>query len=822
MIWYKKAQVNLTENIAYDIYSKISNSVEGSWTIISDTKMMSTFKLESYRIITLDAKDVKRAGDYFWVEVKLFIYKALNVLHPWEGTYENAKNWQQGVRSALKDFGKYENFDWKEEETKRWEALKKLKSEDSSTYDEQHGNKLIEFVVQIYGKKPDGKEAPSSVNKLKLFFEKGDVERIGVSRVGIDTPSDIAQYVQTTIDNYYKDDNDEDNRVEPIDPTGGEYMEPEITYDKTDAPALTFSKNWYKKILIAGNVEEYLQSLGATPDIIQFITSQGVNSQTLVNEFRKNPSLTIEQLQGLVPAQQKQVDPYIDSEINYASRHPEISQWILTNFKKIRKGIQPWPPQGNRGEEVYDMIRTYDILYGKIPEIYDWYKAINPEISSYNPEQAVRASDEWHKMIAGKGEGVNYEPTKKENIVYGPKWKNSGNQGWTVQLVTSENDLLAEGNKMDQCVGSYCNSVKSGHLQIYSLRDPDNNPRITIEANGEAVNQIKGPFNETPDESFAEMIYEWINNNPDAPTHYEGEGNNLNWEMGEDLNQIGTSLEELMYRDIDDPDDAEAYFAKQCGLQSESEEFNNWLNNFDLEKLMKKIFYSIGDEAHWNDQLETDWYNNSIVDTLFNAIGHFLPKDGRKYLREILNGELGNSSTMIDYEDNKSKEVQESFARHLLEEMDLAGHPLFDFTYSHKSWYKKAQLEVTDSEKIKGKRRHYTGTGHDINYQEQNKILGFDPNENYSTNDPNIMWIYDNEQIETRIETEMEQTHRSKGNWGLSSHLDKLYTGRYSPSEKVISIISPHEGMNKFREIPSFIQRALRQKFPEAKQMIRY
>jgi len=138
------------------------------------------------------------------------------------------------------------------------------------------------------------------------------------------------------------------------------------------------------------------------------------------------------------------------------------------------------------------------------------------------------------------------------------------------------------------------------------------------------------------------------------------------------------------------------------------------------------------------------------------------------------------------------------------------------------NWYKKAQLEVSDSENLKGKGRHYTGYAHDINYKEQNKALGFDPNEDYSTDDPNILWIYNKGQIETRIETQSQQTHRSEGNWGLSSHLDKLYTGRYSPSEKVISIIAPHEGMNKFREIPSFIQRALKQKFPEAKQMIRY
>jgi len=262
MNWYKQSQANQTENIAYDIYSKISDNIEGSWTILSDTKMMPTFQLQSYRIIKLDGKDVKRVGDYFWIEVKIFIYKALNILHPWSGTYENAENWQQGVASKLKDYGKHTGGDWKEEETKRWEALKKLKPEDSSTYDDQYGNKLIEFHIQVYGKKPDGKAAPTSVDKLKLFFEKGDVERIGVSHKGHDTPSEIAQYVQTTIDNYYKGDNDENDRVEPINPTGGGYMEPEVTYDQIDspvfAPSLAQHKNWYKKAQV-NNIKIPLQ-----------------------------------------------------------------------------------------------------------------------------------------------------------------------------------------------------------------------------------------------------------------------------------------------------------------------------------------------------------------------------------------------------------------------------------------------------------------------------------------------------------------------------------------------------------------------------------
>ena len=138
------------------------------------------------------------------------------------------------------------------------------------------------------------------------------------------------------------------------------------------------------------------------------------------------------------------------------------------------------------------------------------------------------------------------------------------------------------------------------------------------------------------------------------------------------------------------------------------------------------------------------------------------------------------------------------------------------------SWFKKAQqLEVTDSENIKGKGKNYTDYGHDIYYEKQNRLLDT-VNKKYQDKQPNILWIYQNGQIETKPETEMAQTHRSKENWDLSSHMDRLYTGRYSPSEKVITIIPPHEGVGKFTEVPKSLQFALYQTFPDAKKMIRY
>jgi hypothetical protein len=138
------------------------------------------------------------------------------------------------------------------------------------------------------------------------------------------------------------------------------------------------------------------------------------------------------------------------------------------------------------------------------------------------------------------------------------------------------------------------------------------------------------------------------------------------------------------------------------------------------------------------------------------------------------------------------------------------------------NWYKCAQkLEVVDNQSLKGRGKHYTDIGHDIYYEEQNKLLDT-VNESYNVENPNILWIYSNGEIETKIETDESTGHRDLNAWGLSSHLDKLYTGRFSPSEKVITVLSPHEGVRQFKEIPSQLQYLLKLKFPEAKKIIRY
>lgn len=295
--------------------------------------------------------------------------------------------------------------------------------------------------------------------------------------------------------------------------------------------------NWYK-IVIAGNRDDYLRSIGASEDIIQYITSLDENSaQLLTNEFRKNPQLTINDIrQTQMPAQYAVSD--IDKQIEEAllSRYSEaavMQPWILKQTRKMWRSMQM--SGENRYPDYVSFVRSV-IMVGnrfgqKLAEIRDWVtrSGENIDISSYSYDQAVEASNEWHEFMAAQGEGGAYEPTQQESILYGPTWidKKTGKEieeyrGWTIQNVTSKNDLIAEGNKMDHCVGGYCDDVARGELSIVSLRDPNNKPHVTIELQGEnqeIAEQIMGKSNSNPKSKYKAMIKHWVQNDDNSPQY---------------------------------------------------------------------------------------------------------------------------------------------------------------------------------------------------------------------------------------------------------------------------------------------------------------
>lgn len=280
----------------------------------------------------------------------------------------------------------------------------------------------------------------------------------------------------------------------------------------------------------AGSTENYLASIGATPEVIGFIMEQAPElSKRLVNEVRKNPALSISDLQGLVSkfAGEKKYEP-TKNEIDFANalddpQVPGFRAWVLLTLKKMRartwgEGNQNWFYKLPTGE-----LEALHFLQTQYFPIRDWARALQIQIMSYSFKEASNAEKEWHASMVASDEGEFGKKYEEKNVVH------QFSNGWTIQEVRTENDLTVEGEKMGHCVGGYCELVGRGDAAIYSLRDPKNEPHVTIEvspqstteelgsttpmpsqAMGWKVKQIKGKENKEPIPEYREMIKEWF------------------------------------------------------------------------------------------------------------------------------------------------------------------------------------------------------------------------------------------------------------------------------------------------------------------------
>lgn len=80
--------------------------------------------------------------------------------------------------------------------------------------------------------------------------------------------------------------------------------------------------------------------------------------------------------------------------------------------------------------------------------------------------------------------------------------------GWMWDKLEHPRALEAEGEAMNHCVGGYCDKVSRGHSAIYSLRDPEGNPHITIELDPTTnrIRQTMGKANSIPKEQYTPYI----------------------------------------------------------------------------------------------------------------------------------------------------------------------------------------------------------------------------------------------------------------------------------------------------------------------------
>ena len=85
--------------------------------------------------------------------------------------------------------------------------------------------------------------------------------------------------------------------------------------------------------------------------------------------------------------------------------------------------------------------------------------------------------------------------------------------GYSWRKLTTKDALAREGQLMGHCSGSYYDRVKEGAVEIWSLRDPKNEPHCTVELRpgSQVVQQIKGKQNKAVIDKYHPYIRDVLN-----------------------------------------------------------------------------------------------------------------------------------------------------------------------------------------------------------------------------------------------------------------------------------------------------------------------
>lgn len=321
--------------------------------------------------------------------------------------------------------------------------------------------------------------------------------------------------------------------------------------------------NWYYGQIIkesaAGDnsVEAFLARIGVPEETVSYvttITNPELKQQVIgyLRKFPQTPSALL--MEKIRPQnQQPQQNPNTPQELQLANRFQnlEFQKWLLVSLRKARNEYQiKKKPDGMAlTGDGYSIPGRGNVNFTLIPDIaqsiFDWYvrgvlparqafqaaqtpeeKAIvineygvtnaNTNLAGLTLDQADQFAENWHDVISGEGEGLEYYGEKREDVVFGPQWSRPDWAGWTIKQVVTKNNLRTEGGKMGHCVGSYCDDVMKGNTRIFSLRDPSNVPYVTMEVspNSWTFRQIYGNGPKTgnvdPSDNLKAMIGEWM------------------------------------------------------------------------------------------------------------------------------------------------------------------------------------------------------------------------------------------------------------------------------------------------------------------------
>ncbi len=220
------------------------------------------------------------------------------------------------------------------------------------------------------------------------------------------------------------------------------------------------------------------------------------------------------------------------NEIN----HPVIQSWFK---KQVRNYVlnneefaEPytsaarteWMVQAiERGEEIV-RIRIPVAFEEQLAHVYDWFtwltqqdnieaQRILEKVPKLTIPMAIEKSEQWTEWLNKQASGIEDEQGLESVMTF--------KDGYRIVKLISKDCYDREGKLMQHCVASFYNAraarmgrmnptVGSRQRVIYSLRDPENEPHVTMEIRGQEITSIQGKQNKTPIAKYRSYVRKFI------------------------------------------------------------------------------------------------------------------------------------------------------------------------------------------------------------------------------------------------------------------------------------------------------------------------
>jgi len=597
------------------------------------------------------------------------------------------------------------NAQWEREWTSKWASMVKL-----GASVEELAKETIEEILGYQGKAEEGHRAPrADIQKLKdvaNLFEKanGDYDD-GDQGYG------RSKAQQAWDAKFYLDSKEIDLIEDFLNLTSTKSMGKDEAFDQL-AYAMSKGANDFK-----GSENDAKKALGTA-----LKKWEGQNSPRLYKTIVK----TLEDL-------------YRRNNESY-----KLWPWVV---KQLKDNYQTWlftpqapsfmgwgaPQQFNptNSQKHFDTAHLQDIVTEAGPLLAELKRENRTPQGLDVNQMGLRDLDEW--LMEWKRE--NRESENQGEVAY--EYKN----GWTMQRLTTPEQLQYEGDEMHHCVGGYASEVEDGTSLIYSLRDNKNTPYVTIEVEGNFPwkSMFDKPINQLDENEARELGKEMdagrVNAFPHLETpedyaHYQ----KLQNERRQDLiDQFYPSFAHTVapYTPHDSSDDG---LYESNGLKHDKvfgvvqvQGQGNRDPKPEYKKMIREFFESLKDSSGASFVRSEDWhsphdidiedeydlsysYNINDAEYLKRWLDETYYENWERYHGESVD-EYGLGSSQVELYDTDPESMMISSAQALVDHADRGSYKTMDWKGLAEATYRAAVLSgyeqfIMEQHRERAERRH--------------------------------------------------------------------------------------------------------------------